>query len=686
MEDSVTETDASTQDVSAEVDVADLVTDFEDAFTSSQHERECCERDRDYYDGDQLSEDELEALKKRKQPPVISNRIGPKIDALLGYELKIRTEPKAYPRTPQHEDDANSVTDSISFVCEQNKFDTIRSQVAENLFIEGIGAATITVKTVNGQPEVQITNVPWDRFYRDPHSRQPDFCDARYMGVVLWMDEEEAIERFPDAGDIIESCYAEGNQAGDTYDDRPRLDWSDKKRHRIRVLQHRFMHKGQWWTCIFCRGGFLRDPQVSPYEDEHGNPSCDLIAVSAYVTRENERYGIVRRHISPQDEINKRRSKALHLLNVKQIIAEKGAVDDIEQTRREAAKPDGFMQPNPNMRFELITSGDLIAGQFQLLQEAKAEIDISGVNPALGGDQEAPSGRAQEVQITAGLAEQAKVFEALRQWSWEVYRQVWYRIRQYWTDQRWIRVTDDEKNLRWVTVNQPITRRDQLIEQVKAAQAQGQRVAPPNVDPNDPSLDQVVGTKNSLGELDVDIILEDAPESINLQSEQFQALVDLKKADPNAIPTKAIIQASTLRNKDQILEYIDSQSQGQVPPQVQQQMQQLQQELAQTQQNLQQSQQQLQQAKEDQATELQRQQLEAQKNNQQQSNEMQIAKYQADRKAELDKYEVDSKRQTAIDVAYINAGAKVESAAAMGAKDASGAPAFVSRSESLENT
>jgi hypothetical protein len=363
---------------------------------------------------------------------------------------------------------------------------------------------------------------------------------------------------------------------GDTYDDRPSIQWGDRKRKRIRVLQHRFKKDGQWWTCIVCKGGFLRDPQVSPYVDEHGVPVCDLIPVSAYVDRENRRYGVVKRHISPQDEINKRRSKALHLLNSKQIIAEKGAVDDLEQTRREAARPDGVMQPNPQMRFEVVSQPDLVAGQFQLLQESKAEIDISGVNPALSGDQNAPSGRAQEIQIQAALAEYSGVFDSLKHWSWEVYRHIWYRIRQFWTEERWVRVTDDDRNMRWVGINKPVTRGEVM-------QAQGMPV-----DPNDASMQEQVGVQNQIAELDVDIILEDAPDSVTIQSEQFQALVDLKKADPAAIPSKAIIEASSLRNKDQLLKMLDE---GGIPPQVQKQMQDLQQQLQDAQQKLQEAQQ-----------------------------------------------------------------------------------------------
>ncbi|HIE0523801.1 TPA: hypothetical protein ACXJLS_000393 [Stenotrophomonas maltophilia] len=581
---------------------AELLQQFREADDTSRPARELSERDRDYYDGKQLSDDELETLRKRKQPAVVSNRIAPKIDALIGHEKRIRTDPRAYPRTPKHEAESESATDAIRYVCDANRFSQIRSNVAENLFIEGAGAATVTVKANGDQMDVAISHVPWDRFYYDPHSRKRDFSDASYLGVVLWMDEQDAIDLAgPDAKRedvelIIQGCYSSTASSGETFDDRPQFTWGDQKRRRVRVLQHRFKKKGEWYTAILCGGGFLRDPQLSPYVDEKGIRQCDLVATSAYTDRENNRYGVVRRMISPQDEINKRRSKALHLLNSRQVIAEKGAVEDREQARREMARPDGYIEINGDMRFEVADGIALAAGQFNLLQEAKAEIDASGVNPAIEGDASAPSGRAQEMMMASGLAEMAGVFEALRDWSWEVYRQVWFRIRQYWTEEKWIRVTDDERNMRWVAINRPMTQADLMIEQ---AEQSGQPLDPQQVAQlrADPMMQQV-SVQNPLGELDVDLILEDGPDSVNLQSEQYQSLVDLKRADPASIPTRMIIEASSLRNKDQILEHLDS---GGIPPQVQQQMQEMQQALQQAQQAVQESEQKAQEAQADNA-------------------------------------------------------------------------------------
>lgn len=568
-------TSAAARDVEPEFDHGTLLSQFEEAFDDTREERELAERDRDYYDNDQLTDEELAALAKRGQPAVVSNRVGPKIDALLGHEKRMRTDPKAYARTPKHEADAESVTDAVRFVCDQSKFSSIRSEVAENVFIEGSGAATVTVRvrqTAKGPDfDVVITLVPWDRFYRDPRSRKRDFTDATFMGVVLWMDESIALHKYKGAEDVIAGCYDDQASVGDTFDDRPAISWADRSRKRIRILQHRWLHKGVWHTATLCRGGFLRKPQVSPYVNEHGEPQCDIVATSAYINRKNQRYGVARRHISAQDEINKRRSKALHLLNSKTVISEKGAVKDVAQARREVAKPDGYIEVNGQMRFEIEKSTDLVAGQLELLRESKAEIDASGVNPALEGDARAPSGRAQEMQTMAGLAEMAKPFEAIKDWSWEIYRQAWYRIRQFWTEERWIRVTDSEESVRWVALNKPIT----LSEQLQQRAEQGEQL--PQFDPNDPRLQEVVGVQNQLSELDVDLKLEDGPDSVTIQSEQFEELVKLKTADPSSIPTRAIIEASSLRNKKQILDSLDS---GGVPPAVQQQMQEQQTQLS----------------------------------------------------------------------------------------------------------
>ncbi len=133
------------------------------------------------------------------------------------------------------------------------------------------------------------------------------------------------------------------------------------------------------------KSGLLAAPQRSKFKDRKGKSCSGLLLQSSYINRENQRYGMVRGLISLQDEINKRRSKALHLLSVRQVIAEQGAVPDVDKARREVAKPDGYIEVMPGLKFEIEQTADLAAGQFQLLQHATAEMQLSGPNAAMSG-------------------------------------------------------------------------------------------------------------------------------------------------------------------------------------------------------------------------------------------------------------------------------------------------------------
>lgn len=553
-------------------DLETILQNFEDSYDQSWNERILAQQCRDYYDGIQWSAEELETLRQRKQPPITSNKIFPKINSLVGYEKMRRTDPKAYPRTPREDKDAEAATDALRYVAERNSFNEIRSAVAEYVMIEGAAAATVTAKKCyDGSVDVAINIVDWDRFYRDPHSRRRDFSDAKFLGTVLWMDEDDALQKFPgeDTADIIKGAYANTGPTGasDTYDDRPKLTWGDTNRKRIRVLQHRWLKDGQWHTAIACRGGFLRKPQVSPYKDDEGRPMCDLIAVSAFVTRENQRQGIVRHMLSPQDMRNKHLSKATHRLSVNQIVADHGAVADVSKAKAEAAKPDGYIEINPKTRFDFRDKFPEMSGELQLLQIASLDIDTAGPSPALAGRTSAPSGRAQEVQQGSELTEQSVIFDALKHWSWRVYKAAWCCVRQYWTEEKWIRVTDDESNIRFVGLNRKVT----VAEEVQKMMQEGQPVPPQLQMEMLVNPQAVVRVENPVATLDVDIIVEDGPDTVTVQAEQFTQLVELSKnSPPGTIPIEMVIEASNLRNKDRILEHMKK---GGIPPQVQQQLQ-----------------------------------------------------------------------------------------------------------------
>jgi hypothetical protein len=72
-------------------------------------------------------------------------------------------------------------------------------------------------------------------------------------------------------------------------------------------------------------------------------------------------------------------------------------------------------------------------------------------------------------------------------------------------------------------------------------------------------LQQVIEVENGVSGLDVDIIVDEAPDVATLQGEQFQILAELAGTPQGQqeIPFTAIIKASSLRNKDAILDEIE---------------------------------------------------------------------------------------------------------------------------------
>jgi len=558
--------DAYSGDVDKQHD--QLVRWFEESEMARMEEIEAAERDRAYFNHEQWTKAELDALKARGQPPIIINKIHDKIELLCGLERKARTNPKCFPRTPNEDDRADAATQALRYIADDNDFDVVRSEVFQCILIEGAGGAELGLEDDGkGGADITITTVPWDRIWYDPHSRSYDFADARYCGLVIWMDRDQLEDLYPNATDVIETTFS--STVDWAYNDRPdNVLWTDNRRQRVRIAQCHWSERGTWWTATFSKHGMLTDIQPSPFKDRRGKSTCGLILQSAYIDRENRRYGMVRGLISLQDEINKRRSKALHLLSVRQVIAEQGAVKDVDKARREVARPDGYVEVTPGMRFEIEPGGDLAQGQFNLLTHATNEMQLSGPNAAMSGtDSRELSGRAILAQQAGGAVQNEPLADSLRMWSRRVYEVAWMAAREYWGASKFVRVTDDLGATRWVGINMPVTVQDQLAQmpdQQRAMVMQRMQLLP-----GDPRLQQVVGIDNQITDLDVDITVEEGPSTPTQQSEEFQTLVQLASMQPGLIPGDVLIAASSLKDKDQLLKRMQEHQQQQA--QVQQQ-------------------------------------------------------------------------------------------------------------------
>jgi hypothetical protein len=541
---------------------------FEDFINITEDERVRAEKRRDYRDLKQWTAAQTADIERRGQAAIVFDHFGKKVDGLVGLEVTRRSDPKAYPVNPADEKASKVITDALRYVEANTNFDEKSSEVFEDKIVEGYGGVSVGVEEKNGEFVITVDQVPWDRIYFDPHGRERDFSDCSFFGITLWKYVDEVVRMFPDKEEDIRNLSGANYFEDETFEDRPR-DWVDASRDRVRLNQEYFLDEKGVWTEVFYSGNLiLRDPKPSPYEDEDGNPTNPIVLESDFLDRDNNRYGYSQRLVDVQDEINHRRSKALFMLSSKTVVAERGAFLDKsrEQVLSEMRKGMSFLEIQKGAQVDIDSQQEFGQSQLAFYQDALNAVDSVGVNPELAGRTDtAISGRAFLARQQGGMTELARIFSRHNNWKKRVYNQIWLRVRQYWTEEKWMRVTDDENAMKFVGINVPVTRVEKELEQQSGMdinklreinrdqvdQAIQQTIA------ENPAMGEVVETRNDVKKLNMDIVIEEAPDTATLQQEEFETLAQLagSRADPKMF--NALVMASSIRNKEQILEKLN---------------------------------------------------------------------------------------------------------------------------------
>nr|DAN02896.1 MAG TPA: portal protein [Caudoviricetes sp.] len=415
----------------------------------------------DYYDGNQLSQETLEILKDRGQPPLITNLVKPTIDTVLGMEAKTRTD-----WLVRSEDDgiaSPDLAEALSLKLKHAETETRADRACSDAY-------AAQCKTGVGWVEVSRESDPFKFPYRakyvhrreiswDWRSTESDLSDAKYLIRRRWMDVDAAIAKMPEYADLLRQCISgwagfdpvmsqDTGLANSLMNERDtRLeeqDWRDTFRRRVCLYEI--------WYRKWVSGYVIRLPNGRAIEADFNNPKHSTAILAGAVKVEKRvfekvrlawycgphflydvpspykhgmfpyapffgfredltlaPYGLIRAMLSPQDEINARKSKQLWLLNSRRVTADEDSVKDHEAARREVARPDMYQILNsgrkPTSQFKVEYGGELAAQQFQAMQEAKQEIaESSGIHKAMmGQNSSASSGLAINSLVEQGL-------------------------------------------------------------------------------------------------------------------------------------------------------------------------------------------------------------------------------------------------------------------------------------------
>lgn len=549
-------------------------------------------RDCEMFDGGAASWSDADYIKAQEAgiDPLTVNRTFPAVNMIIGSQSINRLDIVAKGRTKEDSEIGQVVSEGIKFIFDQCQGEYLISQAFSNAVIPGFGCIAPCVDPDPRNEKLSLRTRDWKEVWWDPYS-SPWWNPyrTRYVFWQRWLDLEDFKAIFQEKSKDIDRAYDElcgdykhsgtsslmdeGQMVEEHIKTLASSDWIDTGRKRIRPVEmwysvdelcmfalfpdgrcyeiHNDMDPRQAYQIIqqsqqvlktmvkkirvmtFFGEHLLLQDIPSPY---HHN-QYPLIPFLGYVDRYGFPYGIPRQIRGQNEEVNKRRSMALAMLQKRRVIAERGVVpngdqDALNNLYTEANKLDGFMVVEDGKlgAFNLDELANLAAPQMELLRQSELEIrEIAGTNSeAMGYDSGAESGIAKQLQIQRSQVTTASLFDNLRRSMKLLGDQVTANMQQFWTFEKVLRITNRLTGAeKFVSVNQPIKGADGIE------------------------------IKNDITQGKFDIVISEVQVSDTMREKNMELLyAAIEKSPPQAMPTilMAAFEISDLPNKEILIQ------------------------------------------------------------------------------------------------------------------------------------
>lgn len=469
--------------------------------------------DEDYYDGKQWTEHEAAELRARGQAPIVYNVIAQSINWILGSERRARMDFKVLPRRKEESKAAEAKTSLLKYLSDVNRSPFHKSRAFGDAVKAGVGWMETSIQDEDDGEPITDRYESWRNIVWDSTSTDLDLADSRYLFRAKWVDVDVACAFFPDRAEQIRMAVVEGERYGafDSSDGDDPMDYAEFDRDDHGLSRNIVTHKRQRVKLIECwykrpvkvpkliRGVFKGEPfdandarhvmaQAQDVESVAERPMMrmhvaimthgDLLyhAVSPYRHnkfpfvpvwgyrrgRDGLPYGVIRQLRDIQDDINKRASKALHILSTNKIIMDEGAVDNVDDLIEEASRPDAVIIKRSGKMLELNADRDLAPAHLDLMARNIGMIQqVGGVtDELLGRRTNAASGIAIQARQEQGSVTTNALFDNLRlaeQLRGELELSL---VEQFMTDEKQFRILGARGNSDFITVNDGLPEND----------------------------------------------------------------------------------------------------------------------------------------------------------------------------------------------------------------------------------
>jgi len=498
-------------------------------------ERQQMSIDEDYHDHLQWRAEDAQVLLERGQAPLVYNQGRQSLEWIAGTEKRMRKDYKVLPREQNDEAMAEVKTKLIKYTDDVNLTVWHRSRAFKQAAIGGLSWIEENLNPDPEQEIIYSGSEDWRNVLRDSHSRNVDYnTDARYLFRRRVLDLDYACALLPNsrkhliamAGQNLDDTQDEPWYMGERLTNSTETEWGrdygmehsifpgvsesfrlNAPRQSVELIE--VAYKVPETVKVFADGEFagqVVNPSIDPRHKEmvdkanvyetvkmrmrlmlatRAAPCLDLsspfrhqrftlIPVWGYRrARDGSPYGVWRGMRDIQDDLNKRHSKAQWALSNNRIIMDEGAVDDIEDVRREAALPNGVIVKRKDKQLVFDQNQTDLASNLMMADRNSQMLrDVGGVtNENLGRDTNASSGRAILAKQDQGSLTTSELFDNLLLAIKQAGRLRLSHIEQFYTAEKVIRITGESRPIEWLEINKFDPATGRILNDVTAREA-----------------------------------------------------------------------------------------------------------------------------------------------------------------------------------------------------------------------
>lgn len=471
--------------------------------------------DEDFYDNIQWREEDAETLKSRGQVPLVYNVISTTVNWVIGTEKRSRADFKVLPRRKTEGKPAERKTQLLKYLSDVNRTPFHVSRAFEDTTKVGLGWVEDGIRDDEEDEPIYSRYESWRNMLYDSAATELDLSDGRYIFRSKWVDLDIAqalfkkrralLERSADTANDFLALDQYGDEAMDSQElaleQRGTTTTSDRvtgyQRRRVRIIEAWLriptevpkvsggqfsgeiydpqspghtdqLDKGEaevqpkttmrMHVAIFTQAGMLWFSQ-SPYRHNR----FPFTPIWAYRRgRDGLPYGVIRGLRDIQEDINKRASKALHILSSNKVIMDEGAVDDLDEFADEVARPDAIIVKKVGKHLEIAVDRELAQGHLELMSRSISMIQqVGGVTDEnLGRTTNATSGIAIQRRQDQGALATAKLFDNLRLAAQVRGEKQLSLIEQFMTEKKAFRITNMRGTPEYIEINDGLPEND----------------------------------------------------------------------------------------------------------------------------------------------------------------------------------------------------------------------------------